>query len=165
MSELGNHDTSERQQVLLKWLEEVVNEKTKRYIQERVIGQMEWYRKKSSNYKNSYQFWSTVSIILSGIIPVMSILADGSLIIKILIAALGATVTGIGAYLSLHSYKNTWEIYRSNREKLLSILYLYFNQAGIFGKELSQDDRDTMLIETCEKYFQQEVTDWKNINR
>lgn len=162
---MNNKDTTERQQTLSKWMEEVDNEKTQRYIQERVISQMDWYRKKSSKCKNSYQFLSTISIILTGIIPVISILADGSLMIKILIAALGASVTSIGAYLNLHSYKNTWEIYRSNRENLLSILYLYFNQAGIFGKELSQDDRDTMLIETCEKYFQQEVTDWKSIHK
>ena len=162
---MSNQDTGKRQQALSKWLEEVANEKTRWYIQERIIDQMEWYRKKSSDYKHTYEFLSTVSIILSGIIPVMSVLADGSLAIKILIAALGAAVTGIGAYLNLHSYKNTWEIYRSNREKLLSILYLYFNKASIFQKELSQENRDTTLIETCEKYLQQEVTDWKNINR
>ena len=164
MDRLDNQVISIRQQALSEWLEDVSSEKTRRYIKERVIGQMEWYRNESRKSKKSYQRWSTVSIILSGIIPVVSILADGSNYIKILIAALGAVVTGITAYLNFKGYKDTWKIYRSNREQLLSILYLYFNHAGIFGGGLSEEDCDIRLIETCEKYFNKEVSEWQGVN-
>lgn len=145
------------------WLEGVENERTKRYIQERVIKQMDWYRTKCYTCKRKYQCWMTVSIILSGVIPVASIFANGALVAKVLIAALGAAVTGINAYLSLQNYKNLWNTYRRNRELLLSTLYLYFNNAGIFAKETDQNKRDEMLIDVCEKSFQQEITDWREI--
>lgn len=145
------------------WLEGVENERTKRYIQERVIKQMDWYRTKSYTCKRNYQCWMTVSIILSGVIPVASIFANGDIVVKALIAALGAAVTGINAYLSFQNYKNLWNTYRRNRELLLSTIYLYFNNAGIFGKETDQDKRDEMLIDVCEKSFQQEITDWREI--
>ena len=83
---------------------------------------------------------------------------------KIVIAALGAAVTSISAYLNLQNYKDLWAKYRFNREWLLSTLYLYFNQVGAFGKDLSQEERDLMLIQMCEKCFQQEVSDWKSFN-
>lgn len=158
-----NQSGSERHDVFQKWLEDVENEKTRQYIQERVITQMEWYRKKSSAYKTKYQRWMTASIILSGSIPVVSVFADGGIISKVVIAALGAAVTGIGAYLSLRNYKELWNLYRVNREMLLSTLYLYFNHVGVFKKDIDQEDRDAMLIDMCEKNFQQDYGNWKSI--
>ena len=154
---------SERCEPFQEWLEDIENERTKRYIQERIIRQMDWYRTKCNAYKVKYQRWMTVSIILSSVIPVASIFANGGIAAKVLIAALGAAVTGINAYLSFRNYKNLWNTYRTNRELLLSTLYSYFNNAGIFGLETDQDKRDAMLIDVCEKSFQQEVTDWREI--
>lgn len=161
---LGNQNSGDRNESLSKWVEDIENQKTKGYVQERIIKQMDWYRTKSMVYKIKYQRWTTCSIILSGIIPVVSILADGRIGIKLLIAALGSMVTGISAYLNLHNYKDLWGKYRFNREWLLSILYLYINQTGVFKKELSQESRDEMLIQMCEKCFQQEINDWKSLN-
>lgn len=158
-----NKGGSERHELFQKWLESVENEKTRQYIQERVIKQMEWYRIKSKSYKIKYQRWMAASIILSGSIPIVSVFADGGVISKVIIAALGAMVTGISAYLSLHNYKELWNIYRVNREMLLSTLYLYFNNVGIFKKDLDQDCRDAMLIDICEKSFQQEYNSWKSV--
>lgn len=160
-----NQNESERHEMFQSWLKEVGNEKTRQYIEERVIKQMEWYRKKSSVCKTKYQHWMTASIILSGSIPVASIFADGGVVFKVIIAMLGAAVTGIGAYLNLQNYKELWSIYRVNREMLLSILYLYFNRVGIFNKDMDQDDCDAMLIDLCEKQFQQDFSSWKNINK
>lgn len=154
---------SERHEIFQKWLEGVENEKTGQYIQERVIKQLEWYRAKSNLYKEKYQRWMTASIILSGCIPVVSVLADGRIIFKVIIAASGAAVTGISAYLSLRNYRELWTLYRVNREMIMSTLCLYFNHVGIFKKDVDQDDRDAMLIELCEKSFQQDYSSWKNI--
>ncbi len=161
---LNNQNSSERDEVFLKWMNDIPNEKTRWYIQERVIKQMDWYRIKSVAYKMQYLRWTTGSIIISGVIPIASVLADGGIFVKIFIAALGAAVTSISAYLNLQNYKDLWAKYRFNREWLLSTLYLYFNQVGAFGKDLSQEERDLMLIQMCEKCFQQEVSDWKSFN-
>ena len=161
---MNNQNSSERDEVFLKWMNDIPNEKTRWYIQERVIKQMDWYRIKSAAYKMQYLRWTTGSIIISGVIPKASVLADGGIFVKIFIAALGAAVTSISAYLNLQNYKDLWAKYRFNREWLLSTLYLYFNQVGAFGKDLSQEERDLMLIQMCEKCFQQEVSDWKSFN-
>lgn len=155
--------SNERQKPFEDWIEGVQNERTKRYIQERVIKQMDWYRTKCNVCKARYQRWMTASIMISGVIPVVSVFANSSVIFKVLIAALGASVTGINTYLTFQNYKNLWNTYRISREYLLSTLYLYFNHAGVFEREADQDKRDMMLIDVCEKHFQQEVTDWREI--
>lgn len=155
----------ERQKLFEDWIKDVENERTKRYIQERVIRQMDWYRIKCNVCKVRYQRWMIASIVISGIIPVASVFANSSVTFKVLIAALGAAVTGINAYLSFQNYKNLSNTYRISREYLLSTLYLYFNKAGAFEREENQDKRDMMLIDACEKHFQQEVTDWREIMR
>lgn len=150
---MSNQNVSERNEIFSEWIEDIANEKTRRYVQERVIKQMHWYRTKCKIYKAKYQHWTMISIILSGAIPVVSVLADGGIIAKILIASLGAAITCTSAYLNLKNYKEIWGIYRFNREWLLSTLYLYFNHVGVFGKEMDQENRDAMLIEMCEKCF------------
>jgi len=159
---LSNQDVIERNNIFYQWIEDIPNEKTRGYVKERIIKQMDWYREKSAVYKAKYQHWTTVSIILSGAIPVASIFADGGLAVKVLITALGTAVTSISAYLNLQNYKDLWGVYRFNREWLLSTLYLYFNKVGAFGGEMSQENRDIMLIEMCENCFRQEVSDWGN---
>ncbi len=160
---MGKEISNERQKPFQDWIEGVTNEKTRIYIQERVIRQMDWYYTKCNTYKAKHQHWMTASIMISGIIPVASVFANNSIIFKVLIASLGAAVTGINTYLSYQNYKNLWNTYRISREYLLSTLYLYFNHAGIFGMETDQDKRDIMLIDACEKYFQQEVAGWWEI--
>ena len=154
-------NTSGRHEPFQEWIQEIESEKTRRYLQERVIKQMDWYSAKSRVCKIKYQRWTAASIISGGVIPVASVFADSGMTAKILIAALGAAVTGINAYLNLKNYKELWCIYRTNREWLLSVVYLYFNKVGIFKEEMDQDSRDRMLIDMCEKCFQQESESWK----
>ncbi len=40
---MNNQNSSERDEVFLKWMNDIPNEKTRWYIQERVIKQMDWY--------------------------------------------------------------------------------------------------------------------------
>ena len=77
---LNNQNSNERDEVFLKWMNDIPNEKTRWYIQERVIKQMDWYRTKSAAYKIQYLRWTTGSIIISGVIPIASVLADGGLL-------------------------------------------------------------------------------------
>lgn len=161
---MDNQNTSERNEVFLKWIEDMSNEKTKEYIKERILKQMDWYCDRSKIYKVKYQRWTTASIIISGAIPVTSVFADGGITAKILIAVLGAAVTSISAYLNLHNYRDMWRVYRWNREWLLNTLYLYFNKAGVFGGNISQENCDIMLIEMCENCFRQEVDDWRSVD-
>lgn len=150
---------------LSEWIESVQNPDIKRYINDRVMDQMEFYKQKSKEYKKKYNFWMTTSIITSLLIPVVSIFSDGGLFMKAIIALLGGGTAAITAYIRLHNYLELWGIYRNNREYLFSILYFYFTVTGIFRTLPDQTARDTLLIETCESCFNSENKQWQELLR
>lgn len=147
------------------WIEKVQDPDTKLYICDRVMDEMNFYEQRSNEYKKKYNFWMTVSIIISLLIPVVSIFADAGLFMKAIIALLGGGTAAITAYLRLHNYLELWGIYRNNREYLFSVLYSYFTATGIFRKLSNQSDRDELLIETCEGCFKSENKQWRELIR
>ena len=153
--------TSTPRTSLSEWIDSVQEPNTKRYINERVIDQMNFYKSKSRSYKKKYHQFMTASIIVSLLIPLASIFADGSTVMKFFIALLGSCSTAITAYLRLQNYHELWTSYRYNREYLLSVLYAYFTKTGIFRKTERQDEADCLLIETCEACFMAESGSWK----
>lgn len=142
------------------WIKGIENETTRNYVQDRVVDQMNFYRTKSKEYKKNYQRLMTASIVIGFLIPVTSILSDGSLIMKIILAALGSATTAITAYLRMQNYYELWTRYRCNREYLLSTLYAYFTKIGIFKTCSNQNECDALLIETCENCFNRENQGW-----
>lgn len=150
---------------LSEWIEAVEDPRTKHYLNDRVIKQMDFYSKRSESNKKKYSFWMTLSIINSLLIPVLSIFADVNLFMKAVIAFLGGTTAAIMAYLRLHNYLELWSIYRSHKEYVYSILYSYFTEAGIFRNLADQSERDTLLIETCEDCFRLENRQWMAVIR
>lgn len=147
------------------WIVKVQDTDTKQYICDRVMDQMNFYKKKSREYKKKYNFWMTASIIISLLIPVVSIFADAGMYMKAIIALLGGGTAAITAYLRLHNYLELWGIYRNNREYLFSVLYSYFTATGIFRKLSDQAERDALLIETCEGCFNSENKQWRELLR
>lgn len=154
--------SNQRNDELDSWVQSVSNEGIKRYIQHRVLVQMQFYSDKSQECKSLHFKWTNTSIFISFLIPVVSVFSDGSIIMKAIIAALGAAIAGITSYLSIHNYKNLWESYRSIREQTYSLLLFYFTSSGVFaGKQL--EEQDQLLIELCEKVFKSESQTWKEI--
>lgn len=154
--------SNQRNDELDSWVQSVSNEDIKRYIQHRVLVQMQFYSDKSLECKSLYLKWTNTSIFISFLIPVVSVFSDGSIIMKAIIAALGAAIAGVTSYLSIHNYKNLWESYRSIREQTYSLLLFYFTSSGVFaGKQL--EEQDQLLIELCEKVFKSESQTWKEI--
>lgn len=147
------------------WIANIENDKTKHYIEDRVVNQMNYYRNKSKEYKKKYHELMTVSIIIGFLIPVTSILADGSIFMKLVIATLGSATTAISAYLRMQNYYELWSNYRYNREFLLSTLYAYFTNTGIFRQLSTQQECDTLLIDTCEACFSTENKGWLDLLR
>lgn len=145
------------------WIEEIQDPYTKQYVIDRVMDQMNFYKTKSRAYKKKYNFWMTASIIISLLIPVISIFADEGLFVKAIIALLGGGTAAITAHLRLHSYLELWSIYRNNREYLFSVLYSYFTATGTFRKLADQAERDVLLIETCEACFNAENKQWREL--
>ena len=145
------------------FISQVQCENIKSYITNRVLPQMKWYSSKSGENKRKYHFWMTVAILLGAMIPVVSVLADGAVWVKALIATLGAAVTACNSYISLHNFKDLWFTYRNTREALLRILYSYFNSAGIFSQSGTQEEKDILLVKLCEEELSHETDEWLSL--
>lgn len=161
MEKLENGKQQSRDEALDPLIDQVENEHTKDYIRNRVVPQMKWYSKKSAECKRNYQRAMVGTIVLGALIPVVSVIADGEIWTKVVLAALGAGVTAINAYIALHKFEQLWLSYRSTREGLLRILYYYFNNAGVFRSPQTQEERDLLLINTCEDMLSSENNIWK----
>jgi len=158
--QINTENQNSRDTLLADMAAQVQNEKLRSYINGRIIPQMKWYSSKSREYKRKYHRCMTASILLGALIPVFSVFADGAVEVKVILTSLGAAVTAINAYLSLHGYKDLWLNYRTIRERLLRILYCYFNDAGIFAQKDTQAERDVLLINICEEELSCENDGW-----
>lgn len=151
---------SPRDAALTALIGQVQSGKTRDYISNRILPQMKWYSSKSGENRKKYHFWMTCAIVLGAMIPVASVFADGPVWVRALIAVLGAAVTACNAYLSLHNFRDLWLTYRNTREALLRTLYCYFNDAGIFSQNVSQEEKDILLINVCEEEMSRENSGW-----
>lgn len=150
---------SSRDAAIRKRVMQIEDEETRNYLLDRVLPQMTWYSKKSKQYQTMYYRLMAATILMGALIPAFSVGAN-STVIKVILALLGASVTGINAYLALHNYHDLWITYRTTREDLIHHLYCYFNKAGVFS---SSEDLDVLLVNVCEDTLSKENGGWTTI--
>lgn len=140
-------------------IEYVESQFTKDYIVNRLIPQMVWYNKKSAQHREEFMRGMIASGVLSALIPVATVLAEGDLLqpMRVLIAVLGAGVSIISTYLSVCQSKDLWITYRKCRESLLQTLYKYFNNVDEFSHPNTQAEKDALLIHICEETLSYEI--------
>lgn len=157
-------DTYDIKNEFINYLESMENGNIKTYIEERVIGQIKLYDKKSSENQFWYKLFMIISIIISGMIPILTLMLDlpFGFIIKIVISALSSTVTAISAIIALNNYRELWVQYRTNCEILKSILHRFFMKNGEFAN-VENDEEYEILTASCENYITKEFTTWGNI--
>ena len=129
------------------------------YIKNRLLPQMDWYDKKSGDYQKKYKRIAVMVMALNGLIPVIILLADYGLAVKLLIAAISSAATVLASLQILNNYKDLWIQYRSNCELLKSLLHRFYAGAGEFtGK--TEDEKFALLVELGEKYLNAEFSQW-----
>jgi len=160
MQTIVNDDRNSSLEILI---ERLNDEQIKHYIYTRVIPQMEYYSNTSKKYKKQYKRWMVASIIISAVVPVVSALADGGVVMKVVIGGCGSAVTAINAYLAVENSKDLWYSNRQSRETLVSTLYYYLNDAGVFSNLDPQRKKDTLLIDLCEQEMAKETRNWVTI--
>lgn len=146
------------------WINSIADENMKNYIKYRIVKQIDCFEVKGRYCKNKYQRFMFASIIISSVIPVLSIFADGSVLMKTVIAILGSVVSVIGSYITLQNYKELWGEYVSKKSILQNMLYMYFNCRGDFDIE-DEKERNGKLIDTCESYFLQNVNTFNEMEK
>jgi len=154
---------SSRDAAIRKRVMQIEDEETRNYLLDRVLPQMAWYGKKVTQYRTMYFRLMAATILLGALIPVFSVGAN-STAVKVIIAFLGASVTGINAYIALHNYRDLWLTYQTTRETLVHTLYCYFNQAGLFSyNNMSAEDLNVLLVNVCEDTLSKEHGGWTTI--
>ena len=147
-------------QAIKEQLKYVESDKTKDYIEKRLLDQIKYYGKSSKKSKSYYQILMLASILISASIPVCAAFVDDTSPFKIPIAILGATVTAINAILSMQNYRDLWVTHRGVRQDLEHTLYFYFNNVDEFSKKGTQEEKDARLIEICESILDEEKKKW-----
>ena len=148
------------------YLDKMPDSVLKDYIITRVIDQIDWYDKKSIDKQNMYKHLSVLSIILNGVIPVVVLLSDYGMVIKVFIAALSSAAGILNTVIVLCNYKELWVQYRSNCEALKSILYRFFLRSGEFeGLDLNSPNLHSTLVTCCENLMTKEFQTWVSSTR
>lgn len=134
------------------------------YIDNRLLGQIEWYDKKSAIYQKKYKKWTIASAVLSAIIPILTLALEYSVVFKFAIAIISSIVSVISSILTLNKYKELWVQYRTNCEILKSVLHRYYTRTGEFN---SSEDHENFksLVTSCENYLTKEFSTWSSTYR
>ena len=141
------------------YIKNLEDENIKFYIKTRIIEQINWYDKKSIHNQKVYKSLSIVSIILSGVIPILTLFTDFCWWAKVIVAVCGSMLTGISSINIVCNYKELWNRYRVNCEVLKSYLYLYITKQGIY-KDLTNEQAFNQLVIASEKKFVEEFNEW-----
>lgn len=143
------------------YLDKMEDTPLKSYIVERIIDQIKWYDKKSTEKQSRYKRLTIASVILNAAIPITVLLSDNNIVIKLLVATLSSASGAITAIIAVCGYKDLWVQYRSNCELLKSTLHRFFLCAGEF-RHLKDDDNALLdaLVVCCEEYLTKEFQTW-----
>lgn len=129
------------------------------YIENRLSSQIKWYGAKSVEMQKKYKLFSILTIVLNGLIPVIILLADFGMFVKLLIAIISSTTSVLTSIQILNNYKDLWVQYRTNCELLKSLLHRFYTVSGEFAGG-NPDDRFSLLVELSEKHLTSEFSQW-----
>ena len=135
---------------LTKMVEGVEDEHIRTYLSWYVLPNIDYFKTAGRRCKETYLRWSVVSLLISAIIPVVSVFSDGGIVMKATLAALGSAVTFISGYLLLYDSRNAANAYSKAREELLRIVLQYFTKTGEFVQCADQRACDVLLVDRCE---------------
>lgn len=135
------------------------------YIKNRLIPQITWYDQKAIIKQKKYKYWTIISIVLTALIPILSLLTENRCgkIVVILIAILSSASSCILSIINLCEYHNLWIEYRTMCENLKSILHRYFMKNGEFNSVNLRDNLD-LLVSSCENYMTKEYMSWTELS-
>lgn len=123
------------------------------YIKTRLDDQIEWYSKKSSQYKYKFYTMRALEIILAGAIPVLFCWSK----VQWMIPFLSAIVAILAGLLALFRFHENWISYRTTSESLKHEKYLYLTSTYPYNNE----DKLSKLVHNIEQIISSENSLWK----
>ena len=149
---------------------ERLNLKRVHYLKNRVEHQIESYAKLSSKNKSSHVRMKFISIIFSGLIPILATLPDhffffhGSEEImrdfsKVLIAKIGAIVTIITSLQGVYKFHENWIKYQTIEEQLKKAKQAYLNEVNPYSAN-DPEINFKNFVENFEAIIANETVQW-----
>lgn len=147
------------------YLSKYTDNPIKQYIENRVLDQIDWYNKKSTEKQFYFKRLMIASIIINACIPVLTLLSDlpCGFFFKVIISIASSTAAVISSIITLCRFQELWTQYRSNCEILQSVLHRYFTKSGEF-KNLLENEAFDLLVTSCENYLTKEFQAWQSLN-
>ena len=146
------------------FLERMQEGSAKDYIECRLLDQMQWYDSKSVEKQRHFKALSLAAIVINAVIPVMMLLSEYGIAVRVGIAAVSAAAGVISAVVNLCRYQALWVQYRAGCEYLKGVLYRYFMRIGEFAPVADDPAQcDRLLQSLCEDYFSNETGTWHSI--
>lgn len=135
------------------------------YIEDRLLDQIAWYDKKSSEMKKKYQRYNGTVFFINSIVPVLLIFLDKSYLFKIVIAVLIAAANFYNGLICANKYQELWINYRFMSEQLTKEKILFETKVGKYKipSDFTDDDLaelENSFIYTCESIMESEHNDW-----
>jgi hypothetical protein len=124
---------------------------------ERLDDQISWYDRKSQIAQRSYKVLKLTQVIVTALIPVVSIFPVPNPQSQWATAILGLIVLVVEAAQQLNQYQQNWISYRSTCEMLKHEKYLFLGEAGPYG---AVDRPLQLLADRVEGLVSQEHAKW-----
>ncbi|PIY08161.1 MAG: DUF4231 domain-containing protein [Flexibacter sp. CG_4_10_14_3_um_filter_32_15] len=139
------------------------------YINERLVSQINWYDKKSSENKKKYKRIKRTESVIAALIPVVvtfgafKVVQEYNLEVFLqVVAALGGVALVImNSFLELDEHHKLWKEYRVTCEMMRHERYMYLTGSEPYDEE----DAFPRLVEKIEAISNSETQRWKQIDK
>ena len=129
----------------------------KKYFQERVEGQIDWYNRNSVKNKILFRALQTCAIVFATSIPFLTgFISDQDPIPKNIIGILGLLTAIITGVVSLFKFQENWLTFRTTCESLKHEKYLFLTKSEPYNSK----DAFNIFVARVESLISKENTDW-----
>lgn len=129
------------------------------YIDERLTGQSDWFRRRSAENKRRHYFSQGSIIVISALIPFVAGMELGleDSFKNALIGMMGVSIAIVSGLAGLYKFQDKWTEYRTTRERLLREEYNFRTHTGPYGRI---DEPFPMFVERIEEILTKERDRW-----
>lgn len=139
------------------------------YINERLVAQMDWYDKKSSDNKKKYKRIKRAESVIAALIPVMIMFGAFKIVqenhleiyLQIVAALAGVALVIMNSFLELDEHHKLWKEYRVTCEMMRHERYMYMTRSEPYDEA----DAFPRLVEKIEAILNSETQRWKQIDK
>lgn len=131
------------------------------YLSSRVDDQINWYNKRSGQFKRRYRWFKGLTIVAGGLIPLCIAFSDkfGDAF-KYLAGVFGALISIMEGISGMLKDKETFLAYRAANQALIREKMQYQSKSG---KYAAGSNAFSLFVESCESIMAGENTQWVSV--